>query len=199
MKLSIMSIVVASALLVAASLSTGCVAEQASDEELGAAQEAQIDPGVRNYVLYGLLQGGVQIGKVLVTGSVAGAGFDANREYWYLATNVNTGSPLTFSGGTSQDWSNPPSGLGTLSFVTQRTPTWTSGTPRGTMLLESNALTGERVGINWGMSVSGGVWSGSITWWHSNTNNIFGPSTTNTLSPGTPSSGTWYYYVTSPL
>jgi hypothetical protein len=159
----------------------------------------QIDPGVRNYLLYNLMQAGVSIGKVLVTGATAGAGFDANREYWYLTTNVNTGSPVTFVGGTSEYWSNPPSGLGTLSFVTNRTPTWTSGTPRGTMLLESNALTGERIGINWAMTESGGVWSGSITWWHSNTNNVFGPSTNNTLSPGTPATGTWYYYSTSPL
>jgi hypothetical protein len=187
------------ALLGIAVITSGCAAEQAEEEDLGAAPEAQIDPGVRNYVIYDLFQSGVQIGAVLVTNSTAGDGYEANREYWYLNANPSMSSSLKFVGGTSEYWSTPPSGLGTLSFVTNRTPTWTSGTPRGTLLLESIAGTSEKIGINWGMSESGGVWSGSITWWHSSTGNIFGPSTTNTLSPGTPSAGTWYYYVTSPL
>jgi len=179
-------------------LAAGCVA--ATDEDdLGEARQAQIDPGMRNYVIYTLWVSGSPIGKVLVTGSTAGAGFDANREYWYLTQNASNGAALTFVGGTSEYWSNPPSGLGTLSFVTQRRPLWGSDTPAGSMLLETNPLTGERVGIDWQMGSSHGSWSGSITWWHSSTGNIFGPSTVNTVSPGTPASGTWYSYTTTPL
>jgi hypothetical protein len=191
---------VSAALLGIAVITSGCVVGQVEeDEDVGSARRAQIDAGQKNYVIYDLIQSGVQIGKVLVTNSTAGDGYEANREYWYLNANPSMSSSLKFVGGTSEYWSTPPSGLGTLSFVTNRTPTWTSGTPRGTLLLESIAGTSEKIGINWGMSESGGVWSGSITWWHSTTGNIFGPSTTNTLLPGTPSTGTWYYYVTSPL
>lgn len=138
------------------------------------------------------------MGTVLVT-ATAGGGYTANREYWYLTSNLSNSASYTFSGGTSEYWSSPPSGLGTLSFVTQRTPTWTSGTPSGTFPLHSNALTGERVGMNWQMTFSRGSWTGSITWWHSSTGNVFGPGTSTTLSPGTPPSGTWYSYTTSPL
>jgi hypothetical protein len=184
--------------LSAAAILPGCVAGSADGEFVAEAGEAQIEPVDLDYVIYTMTQGGVQIGKVLVT-STAGSGFDANREYWYMSSNVSMGSSLTFHTGTPSTWSTPPSGLGTLSFVTNRTPTWTSGTPRGTLLLESITGTSEKVGINWGMTVSGGVWSGSITWWHSSTGNVFGASTTNTLSPGTPPAGTWYYDVTSPL
>ncbi|MFT3770048.1 MAG: caspase family protein [Minicystis sp.] len=161
----------------------------------------QIDPSNKGYVCYTLsLPNGTTIGKVIVT-NTSGAGFDANREYWYLTQNVSMGSAITFTSGAAEDWTNPPSGLGTLSFKTNRTPTWTSGTPSAstTLLLETNVLTGERIGINWQMTVSHGSWGGSITWWHNSQSNIFGPSETNTLSPGLPASGTWYYYTTAPL
>jgi hypothetical protein len=158
----------------------------------------QIDPGLRDYVLYSISQNGSQIGQVLVT-NTTGGGYDGQTEYWYLVTNVSMGSSLTFTSGASEYWSTPPSGLGTLSFKTQRRPTWTSGTPSGTLLLETNPITGERVGINWGMSYTRSGWTGSITWWHSTTGNVFGPSQTNTLSPGSPASGTWYYFTTAPL
>ena len=164
----------------------------------GGFKTEQLDPGFRNYLLYDLTQAGVSIGQVLVTGATAGAGFDAEREYWYLTSNVSMSSPLTFTSGASQAWTTVPT-VGTLSFKTQRRPSWTSATPRGDFLLETNALTGERTGINWQMTVSGGVWSGSIVWWHSTTGNLFGPSQTNTLTLGTPAAGTWYHFSTSPL
>lgn len=164
----------------------------------GGFKTEQIDPGYRNYLMYDLTQGGVSVGQVLVTGATAGDGFEAEREYWYLTSNITMTSPLTFTSGVSQWWSTVPT-VGTLSFKTQRRPSWTIATPRGDFLLETNALTGERIGINWQMTQSGGVWSGSIVWWHSTTGNLFGPSQTNTLSLGTPATGTWYHFVTSPL
>lgn len=180
-------------------LSLGCAMAPADDEGVSEAREAQIDPGVKGYVLYQLVDAvGILKGKVLVT-NTAGGGFSANREYWYMSANLSNSGTYTFVGGTSEDWTSPPSGLGTLSFVTQRTPTWTSGTPSGTFPVYSNSLTGERVGMDWQMTLSHGTWGGSITWWHSNTNNIFGPGTSTTLASGTPPSGTWYSYSTSPL
>ncbi|APR79433.1 Hypothetical protein A7982_04780 [Minicystis rosea] len=161
----------------------------------------QIDPGWKDYTLYSVsLPNGTSIGKVLVT-NTAGAGYTANREYWYLTSNPTMSNGLVFTGAAPEYWSNPPSGLGTLSFKTNRTPTWTSGTPSSStsILLETNALTGDRIGINWQMTASHGTWGGSITWWHNSQTNIFAPSTTDTLTYGTPASGTWYYYTTAPL
>lgn len=165
----------------------------------GGFKTEQVDPGMRDYVVYQILdQAGVLLGQILVT-NTAGAGYDANREYWYMTTNLSNSGTYTFVGGAAKYWSTPPSGLGTLSFKTVRTPTWTSGTPSGTMLLYTNALTGERIGINWGMTVSHGSWGGSIVWWHSTTGNLFGPGTSTTLTSGTPASGTWYSFTTTPL
>jgi hypothetical protein len=79
-----------------------------------------------------------------------------------------------------------------------RTPTWTSGTMGGTLPTYSNTLTGERDAINWKMTYSGGVWSGTITWWHNGTGNLFGPGVTRTLTP-TSTSGSAYYDTESPL
>ncbi len=105
---------------------------------------------LEDYLIYSLTDGsGSPLGKVLVT-ATAGGGYDADREYWYLSSNLSNGSAVTFSGGSSQDWSTTPSGLGTLSFKTVRTPTWTSGTSTGSMLVYSSALTGEYDAINWG-------------------------------------------------
>ncbi len=187
-----------------AALSMGCALEGADDEnvgdeDVGEAQAAQLDPGMKDWVVYQIQDPfGALMGKVLVT-ATSGGGFTANREYWYMSTNPSGSSSLTFVGGTPQYWSTPPSGLGTLSFTTLRGPTWTSGTPSGTMLLRTNVFTGERVGLDWHMSVDSGVWSGYITWWHSTTGTIFYPGTTNALSPGTPATGTWYYDTITPL
>lgn len=166
----------------------------------GGFKTEQLDPGFRDYVIYEIRDASsVLRGKVLVT-RTAGGGYQANREYWYLSANLSNGNTYTFTGGTAQAWSTPPSGLGTLSFKTNRTPTWSSGTPSGTMLNYSNPFTGENIAMDWQMTASrSGGWSGSITWWHSNTNDIFGPGTSTTLASGTPSAGTWYAYTTLPL
>jgi hypothetical protein len=183
----------------AALASTGCVAgsTESGDEATSEAAQAEIEP-IRDYTIYTLTQGGVQIGKLMVT-ATTGGGYLASREYWYLTQNVAAGSTLVFTSGAQQLWSTPPSGLGTLSFTTADRPSWVSNTPSGTMLLETNPLTGERVGIDWHMTVSGGTWSGYINWWHSDTGYIFGPSQTNTLTSGTPAVGTWYKFQTTPL
>ena len=158
---------------------------------------AQLDPGFKDYLIYDILQGLVNRGKVLVT-RTAGGGFAADREYWYLTSNISMGSSLTLISGADEYWSTPPS-VGTLSFKTQRRAVWTSATPSGTLLLETVAGTSQKYGINWQMALSHGSWSGSITWWNSATTDMFGPSQTNTLSPGSPSAGTWYSFVTSPI
>jgi hypothetical protein len=48
------------------------------------------------------------------------------------------------------------------------------------------------------MSDSGGSWTGSITWWHDSTGNMFGDSVTRTLTP-TQVRQVRYYYTTDPL
>jgi len=183
----------------AATASLGCVAgsTDGADEDTDEAAQAQIDP-FRDYTIYDVTQSNVLIGKLLVT-ATSGLGYTASREYWYLYQNVSSSSPVTFTSGRNELWSNPPSGLGTLSFVTYDRPSWSSATPSGTMLLQDNPFTGERVGIDWHMTVFGGTWSGYITWWHSDTGYIFGPGQVNTLSPATPPAGTWYSYTTTPL
>ena len=45
----------------------------ASDAPVGEAQQAQVDPGYKDYLLYTLTQGRVQVGQLLVT-STAGGG-----------------------------------------------------------------------------------------------------------------------------
>jgi hypothetical protein len=178
-----------------------CVAEgggEDGDGQIGAAAAAQLDPGYKDYVIYGLTDvSGFPLGQVLVT-STAGGGYAANREYWYMTSNLSNSSAVRFSGRASEYWSTLPSGLGTLSFTTVRTPTWTSANTRGTMLVYENPLTGEYDAMNWGMSNSSGTWTGSIVWWHESTGNLFGDSVTRTLSP-TSTSGTHYYYVSTPL
>lgn len=182
----------------------GCVAgdgvgEGGEDGDVGEAREAQIDPGNKDWLGYDIRDtAGTLKARVIVT-ATSGGGFTANREYWYVSSNLSNSGTYAITGGTPQYWSSPPSGLGTLSFVTNRTPTWTSGTPSGTMLLHTNPITGERIGIDWGMTVSHGTWGGSITWWHSSAGNLFGAGSATTLASGTPASGTWYSFTTAPL
>jgi hypothetical protein len=168
------------------------------DGPLGSAQQAQVDPGLDDYVIYTVTDSaGDQLASLLVT-ATSGDGYSANTEYWYVTTNLSNSSAVTFTGGASETWSTSPSGLGTLSFSMDRTPTWTSGGMRGTFPVYSNGLTGELDGIDWGMSESGGSWTGWITWYHNDTGNLFGPGVTRTLTPTT-TSGTAYYYYQTPL
>lgn len=185
-----------------AALSIGCAAGGADDDEtevVGEAQQAQLDPGLKDYAIYTVRDSGVTVGRVLVTRTSSSLGYAADREYWYMTANLSNSSTVTFVSRSSEYWSNPPSGLGTLSFVTERRPTWTSSTPSGTFPLYTDSYTGERIGMDWQMNVSHGNWWGSITWWHSNTDDIFGPGPSTTLSPGTPAAGTWYQFTTPPL
>jgi hypothetical protein len=64
------------------------------------------------------------------------------------------------------------------------------------MLCYSATGTGVKVCINWGITQSRGVWTGSITWWYTGSSgNLFGPSASASFASGTPASGTWYQYV----
>jgi hypothetical protein len=166
----------------------------------GGFKTEELDSGVRDYLKYTITNSvGTVLGVVIATNTAGGGIYDANYEYWYMYSNVSMSAAVTITSGPSQYWSTPPTDLGTLSFRTNRIPSWTSSTPRGTLLLETNAFTGQRIGMKWAMSESGGVWTGTITWWNSLTGNLFGPSQTNTVSPGTPASGTWYFYTNSPV
>ncbi len=115
-----------------------------------------------------------------------------------MTSNISNASAITISGGTSQYWSSPPSGLGTLSFKLARTPTWTSNSSTGSMLVYTSSLTGEYAAINWQMSNVNGAWTGKIIWWHSSTSNILGENISWTFSP-TSTRGTYYRYISEPL
>lgn len=164
----------------------------------GRFKTAQLDPGYKDWIVYTVTQGLTQRGKVLVT-RTAGGGYDADREYWFLTSNISMGSAVTFTSGADEYWSNPPSGLGTLSFKTERRPTWTSGTPSGTLLCQTVSGTAQKYAINWQMTVNHGSWSGSTTWWSTSTGNMWGEGQTNVLNPSSPPAGSWNYFVTSPI
>jgi hypothetical protein len=158
------------------------------------ARPLQVDPGFLGYTIYALNNNaGGLIGQVLVTNTASGA-FAAQTEYWYMYENLSNTTTFTINGGTSQPWTNPPSGLGTLSFTTPAPATWTSGVVTGSLPCFSNARSEDFYAINWQMSNSGGTWTGSITWWHSSATNLVGPSQSLTLTPNR-TSGTHYYYV----
>jgi hypothetical protein len=189
------------ALSLAAILAIGVSAcgGEASDGPLGAASQAEIDPGNLNYLIYGLYDvTGYRLGQVLATGATPGDGFAANTEYWYLNENLSNSSTLTWTGGISQPWSTPPTGLGTLSFTMAATPTWTSGAVRGTFPMFASSFSGEYDVMEWNMSDSGGTWTGSITWWHNTASELIGPGASMTLTPGR-TGGTHYYFVNTPL
>jgi Caspase domain len=162
------------------------------------AMPRQLDPGFLGYTVYALNNSaGGLMGQVLVTNTANGA-FAAQTEYWYMYENLSNTAPFTINGGTSQPWTNPPTGLGTLSFATTATPTWSSGAVTGSLPCFSNTRSLDFYAINWQMSNSGGTWTGSITWWHSSATNLLGPSQSITFTPNR-TSGTHYYYVATPL
>jgi hypothetical protein len=164
----------------------------------GGFKTEQVDPGMKDFVLYVLTDvAGTTVGKVLVT-ATAGFGYQANTEYYYMYSNLSNSAQVTWTGGSSGSWRRPPAGLGTLSFSMARTPSWTGGTSTGSMLAYSNTGTGQYDGIDWEMSNASGSWSGHITWWHNSTSNLFGPGVVETLTP-TSTSFTGYYYTGYPL
>ncbi len=160
---------------------SACGGVEQDDGRLGAAQQAQLDPGQDDYVIYTLTNDtGFQLGAILVTATVdADLGYEANTEYWYLTSNLNNTSAVTFTGGSSTSWSSPPSGLGSLSFATARATSWTSGTPIGTMMYHGSGSS--LVALQWNMGFNGSLWTGSMTWYHSAATNVLGPNTTTRL------------------
>jgi hypothetical protein len=161
---------------------------------------AQLDPGTDGYLIYTITQGTVTLGQVLVT-NLEGGGYNAQTEYWYMNAAIDSSTEFIISAGTAQPWSNPPTGLGTLSFGMADESTWTLGTPSGTIHVYHNILTKEYDGLQFNMSVNvDGVWSGSITWWKltDSAGYLLGPGDVRTFQPQT-LSGNAYYITTSPL
>jgi Caspase domain len=161
---------------------------------------AQIDPGVDDYVIYTITNvDGTQLGQLLVTATAnADLGFQANTEYWYITTNWNNSTTVTFTGGPSMSWSSPPSGLGLLSFATLRSTTWSYGYMAGTLPLNYNATSGTVVGLRWNMGWNGSVWAGTVTWFHNTASNVLGPGTVWELPP-TAHNSYQYYITNSPI
>jgi hypothetical protein len=124
---------------------------------------AQIDPGAFDYVIYTLTNdAGYQLGQILVTATAsASLGYEANKEYWYLTSNLSNTAAVTFAGGSALTWSTTPS-MGTLSFVTARSTSWQSANPVGTMLIHTGTT---EWGLQWNMAWDGSVWTGNMTWY----------------------------------
>ncbi len=153
----------------------------------------EIDPGTKDYIIYSVLDvTGAQIGQILVTTTASGI-YSANREYWYVTTNLSNSTGATFVPGTAEYWSTPPSGLGTLSFTMSSTFTWTGGSYHGTLPTGASA-TGIYLAMNWQVVVSAGVWLGNVIWWQGNsTGTIFGGTASTTLTPGRVTGN--HYYI----
>jgi hypothetical protein len=185
-----------SAVILAIGLS-GCSVE-AGDEPVGTTAQAEIDPGTKDYIIYNVVDANLsQLAQVLVT-ATAGGGYAANREYWYVTTNLSNTSGATFEPGTSENWTTPPSGLGTLSFTMASSSSWTSGSFLGRLPTGFSA-TGVFLAMNWQMVETAGVWSGNIIWWNGNsTGTLFGGTAATTLTPGHVS-GSHYYFDNTPL
>jgi hypothetical protein len=62
----------------------------------------------------------------------------------------------------------------------------------GSKLLDHNPLTGSVVGLNWGVSNAGGLWSGQMNWYHNTATNVLGPNTVTRLAPGSYNSREYY-------
>ena len=67
----------------------------------------------------------------------------------------------------------------------------------GNLLLDRNPLAGTVIGLNWGISFAGGVWSGQMNWYHNTATNVLGPGTVTRLAPGSYTSRE-YYIINSP-
>src|SRR5262245_24510011 len=95
-------------ILAIAMLSTGCVAGSPDAEDVGETHKAQLDPGFKDYLIYKiyLTEDNSFLGQVVVT-NTAGGGYDANREYWYMTTNLSNTSAIKIVGGGSKAWSTP--------------------------------------------------------------------------------------------
>ena len=157
---------------------------------------AELDSGTSQYLIYGMSQGGTQIGRVLVA-LTEGGGYAPNHEYWYMTANVSSRTAVTITGGASKSWSNPPTGLGTLSFLMANTSSWSRGTRSG--IMHTYEGIGEYEAMHWQMVETSGVWTGSITWWQNSTSgHLFGAGVARTLTPLS-TSGTAYYINNTPL
>ncbi len=163
------------------------------DKPDGDFKTREIDPGTKDYIIYSVLDSaGLQIGQILVT-NTANGGFSANREYWYITSNLSNTSGVTFVPGTAQYWTTPPTGLGTLSFTMPSTFTWTGGSFHGTLPTGASPA-GVYLAMNWQVVNTGGVWSGNVIWWQGNsTGSIFGGTASTTLAPGRVSGN--HYYI----
>jgi hypothetical protein len=165
---------------------------------IGTAAQRQLGTGYRDYLIYDVLQNSRQIGQVLVTATAYGTTYAADTEYWYMTANVSTSYDLVFTSGTPQYWSNPPSGLGTLSFSMDQRATWSSCGVRGSHFEYTEAGVPEYL-IGWNMTESGGTWSGNIVWINRTESTVFGPNETNDGVYSTYAPSGWYCYTADPL
>jgi hypothetical protein len=172
----------------------------------------QCDPGEDDYRVYTIWQylaGNWTVQGYMVCPRVnapSGSSYRwlAGREYWYMVSNLSAGY-TTYFGWADYTWAgtpNPPIAGTSLSFTMVQNASWSStSVPSASTTLYVNNYQGN-VSLSWGMTYSGGVWSGSLTWYSpTGTNTVFGgmPTTYAYLYPSTTPTVNWYAATVSPL
>ncbi len=187
-------------------LQSGLVPQPTSPEPNALPIPMQIDPGEKDYRIYTLEWSGSQIGQILVphTSNALGT-ILPGTEYWYMTANISSVIRITSLVVSWVDYTwaaNPSPSLGALSFTMPQNPSWSS-----TSAPSSSSMTFVRNGqfaavLVWGLTVSGGVWSGSLDWYTtSGQNSVFGgtgSTTSVTMTSYTAPSVSWYRSTLTP-
>jgi hypothetical protein len=165
---------------------TGC-GNQVGDGSLGAAEQAQIDPGLKNYVSYRLSYsdngGGTGTGYVLSATSTSGYRttvngqsyiIDRSDEYYNISAMLSnlqspgSGAAVVWSPSASLNWPTSGAISNFANVNVARTPepvgdlTWTSSSTTPSSAFSD----GSSMAVAFGnLSYSSGTWSGSLDWY----------------------------------
>lgn len=187
-------------------LQSGLRPQPTSPEPTMAPIPMQIDPGDKDYRIYSIDWNGILIGSILVPHVINSLGnFVPGTEYWFMTANISTTTRQTdlVISWVDYTWAASPSpSLGTLSFTMPQSPSWTavSAPSSGAMTFVKNGQFG--VVLVWGLTLSGGVWGGSLDWYTtSGQNRAFGgtgATTSVTMASYLPPAVSWFRASTTP-
>lgn len=186
-------------------------ADTTSDTPDAARSRIQLDPGHKGYRLYTITYSVnssfntyTTVGQVLVpnTGATFGSlSFVPGTEYWYLTNNVPTTSQyyLRFSW-VDYDWTTSAPTVGTQSFTMNQNPSWSSTTVPSSSYSNYMVNGQYQFCLTWGLTVSGGVWNGTLTWWNNTgASTVLGGTTSSTsqVTLRNNQSASTYWYKTA--